>query len=66
MTPLRTARQAAGLTQAALAAMSGVSERTIIRCEAKGRWPRYAAQRRALCAALGLDWVAVERQEETK
>ena len=66
MTPLRTARQAANLTQSALAAQSGVSERTINRCEALGRWPRYAAQRRALCAALGLDWAAVECQEETK
>lgn len=50
---VRDLRSKAGHTLDSLAEKSGVSRRTIARCEAEDRWPAYPAQRRALETALG-------------
>lgn len=61
-TSIRERRIALRMSQVSLALLSGVSRRTITRCETANKWPRYHSQRRALCMALGLDWGDLERE----
>lgn len=52
--PIKTAREAMGLSLEALAAKAGISTATVWRCERAGIWPKHGRVRRAMAKALGI------------
>jgi len=60
---IRSYRNAKLMTQEALAEKSGLSRKTIGRCETSNSWPRRAIERRKYQLGLGLSSVEIESIE---